>query len=125
MHFFYFNHYPIFAWDLRAIYWRFWLPEIETKIDVDFDGLAIGIELLNFKEIHENGGGIYSVLVVKMFIVEALCTWGFVDAFLCRNHKGYTIMEKLPTKKSQHIYYKKNKRWAAIGERSSHMHAKH
>ena len=41
---------------------------------MDFDGLAIGIELLNFKEIHENGGGIYSVLVVKMFIVEALCT---------------------------------------------------
>ena len=50
------------------------MPEIETKIDVDFDGLAIGIELLNFNEIHENGGGIYSVLVVKMFIVEALCT---------------------------------------------------
>ena len=58
---------------MSVIYWRFWFLEIK-KINVDFDGLAIGIELLNFKEIHENGGGIYSVLVVKMFIVEALCT---------------------------------------------------
>ena len=72
--FFYFNHYPIFAWDLRAIYWRFWFSKIEKKFDMDFVGLVVGIESLNFNEIHENSCHIYSVLVVEIFIVEALCT---------------------------------------------------
>ena len=63
-----------------VIYWRFWLLEIK-KINVDFGGLVVGIGLLNFNEIHENSGHIYNVLVVENFIVEVLCTWGFVDSF--------------------------------------------
>ena len=84
---FYFNPYSIFAWDLSAIFWIFWLPKIK-KIDIDFSGLKIGIGLLNFNEIHENSGCIYSVLVFEILFVEALRTWDFVDTFLCRNHKG-------------------------------------
>ena len=80
------------SWDLSAIYWRFWLLGIK-KIDVDFSGLAIEIESLNFNEIHENSGCIYSVLVVEIFTMEDLYTWDFMDAFLCKNHEGYTIME--------------------------------